>query len=79
MGVIGGTGAGKSTLVHLIPRFYDAGEGKVFVNGKNVKSADAQEYLRENIAIVPQKAVLFKGTVRENLSWGKADASDETP
>ena len=78
VGVIGGTGAGKSTLVHLIPRFYDAGEGKVFVNGKNVKSADAQEYLRENIAIVPQKAVLFKGTVRENLSWGKADASDET-
>ncbi len=78
VGVIGGTGAGKSTLVHLIPRFYDAGEGKVFVNGKNVKSAGAQEYLRKNIAIVPQKAVLFKGTVRENLSWGKADASDET-
>ncbi len=77
LGVIGGTGAGKSTLVNLIPHFYDAREGRVLVNGKNVKSADMQEYLRERIGVVPQKAQLFKGTIRENLLWGRADATDD--
>lgn len=76
IGVIGGTGSGKSTLVNLIPRFYDATAGRVLVNGMDVKeqSADA---LRSRIAVVPQKAVLFKGTIRENLLWGKRGATDE--
>lgn len=77
VGVIGGTGSGKTTLVNLIPHYYDVEEGRVFVNGKNVRDGSLQAYLRENIGVVPQKAVLFKGTVRENLLWGKADASDE--
>ena len=76
IGVIGGTGSGKSTLVNLIPRFYDATAGCVLVNGVDVKEQSA-EALREKIAIVPQKAVLFKGTIRENLRWGKQDATDE--
>lgn len=76
IGVIGGTGSGKSTLVNLIPRFYDATAGRVLVGGVDVKeqSADA---LRSRIAVVPQKAVLFKGTIRENLCWGKRDATDD--
>ncbi len=77
VGIIGGTGAGKSSLIHLIPHFYDATAGAVYVDGKNVKDKDVQEYLRSQIAIVPQKAILFKGTLRENLLWGKADATDE--
>ena len=77
LGVIGGTGSGKSTLVNLIPHFYDVREGRVFVNGQNVKNASVQSYLREKIGVVPQKAQLFKGTIRENLLWGRADATDE--
>ena len=77
LGVIGGTGSGKTTLVNLIPHFYDVTEGRVLVNGKDVRRKDQQEYLRDRIGIVPQKAQLFKGTIRENLLWGKADASDE--
>ena len=77
LGVIGGTGSGKSTLVNLSPHFYDVREGRVFVNGQNVKNASVQNYLREKIGVVPQKAQLFKGTIRENLLWGRADATDE--
>ena len=77
IGVIGGTGSGKSTLVNLIPHFYDVSGGQVCVDGKNVQEKSMQKYLRERVGIVPQKAVLFKGTVRENLLWGKGDASDE--
>ncbi len=76
VGVIGGTGSGKTTLVNLLPRFYDATEGRVLVNGVNVKNRKA-ERLRSSIGVVPQKALLFKGTIRENLLWGKADATDE--
>ncbi|NLO85496.1 MAG: ABC transporter ATP-binding protein [Clostridiales bacterium] len=75
IGVIGGTGSGKSTLVNLIPRFYDASFGTVAVGGVDVKE-QSTEALREQIAIVPQKAVLFKGTIRENLQWGKQGAAD---
>ena len=77
VGIIGGTGSGKSTLVNLIPHFYDVSGGQVCVDGKNVQEKSMQKYLRERVGIVPQKAVLFKGTVRENLLWGKGDASDE--
>lgn len=76
VGIIGGTGSGKTTLVNMIPRFYDATEGEVRVFGKNVREYDP-DTLREQIAIVPQKAVLFKGTIRSNLLWGKGDATDE--
>ena len=76
VGVIGGTGSGKTSLVHLIPRFYDATRGEVFIEGKNVKDYSLAE-LRQKVGIVMQKAVLFKGTIRENLCWGKADATDE--
>ena len=76
VGVIGGTGSGKSSLVNLIPHFYDASVGQVCVDGKNVQSESMQTYLREKIGVVPQKAVLFKGTIRENLLWGKADATE---
>lgn len=77
VGVIGGTGSGKTTLVNLIPHFYDVSEGQVCVDGQNVQSSGLQEYLRNRIGVVPQKATLFKGTVRENLLWGRADATDE--
>ncbi|MBE5745273.1 MAG: ABC transporter ATP-binding protein [Clostridiales bacterium] len=77
VGVIGGTGSGKTTLVNVIPHFYDVQEGSVYVGGRNVREKGLQTYLRERIGVVPQKAVLFKGTVRENLLWGKADATDE--
>ena len=77
IGVIGGTGSGKTTLVHLIPHFYDVSGGQVRVDGKNVQEKDMQERLRTRIGIVPQKAHLFEGTIRENLLWGKADATDE--
>lgn len=76
IGVIGGTGSGKSTLVSLIPHFYDATGGTVYVNGVDVKSQNPNE-LRNKIGFVLQKAVLFKGTVRENLKWGNANATDE--
>ncbi len=77
LGVIGGTGSGKTTLVNLIPHFYDVTGGQVCVDGKNVNRLDMQDFLRERIGVVPQKAILFKGTIRENLLWGRADASDE--
>ncbi len=76
VGIIGGTGSGKSSLVGLIPRFYDATQGEVLVDGVNVNEYSFDE-LREHVGIVMQKAVLFKGTIRENLKWGKNDATDE--
>ena len=76
IGVIGGTGSGKSTLVNLIPRFYDVSEGEVLVDGRNVQDY-TYEGLRGKVGVVPQKAVLFSGTIRENLQWGKKDATDE--
>ena len=76
VGVIGGTGSGKSTLVQLIPRFYEATQGRVLVDGIDVRALDPAQ-LRARIGIVPQKAVLFKGTIRENLLWGNASATDE--
>ena len=75
VGVIGGTGSGKTTLVNLIPRFYDATEGQVFVDGRDVRSYDPQT-LRARIGVVPQKAVLFAGTIRDNLLWGNENADD---
>ncbi len=77
IGVIGGTGSGKTTLVNLLPHFYDVSEGQVRVDGYNVQEERVQEYLRTRVAVVPQKARLFKGSIRENLLWGKADATDE--
>ena len=76
IGVIGGTGSGKSSLVHLVPGFYPATEGAVLLDGVDVRELN-QNVLREKIGIVPQKAVLFKGTIRDNLLWGNADASEE--
>lgn len=76
IGVIGGTGSGKSTIVNLIPRFYDVSEGALYVDGEDVRNYKLAE-LRDKIGIVPQKAVLFAGTIRENMKWGKADATDE--
>lgn len=76
IGIIGGTGSGKTSVVNLIPRFYDATQGNVLVFGKLVKEQD-MESLRSQIAVVPQKAVLFAGTIRENMKWGKEDATDE--
>ena len=75
IGVIGGTGSGKTSLISLIPRFYDATAGTVFVHGVDVRLQDP-EALRRSIGIVPQKTVLFKGTVRSNLLWGCPDADD---
>lgn len=76
VGIIGGTGSGKSSLVQLIPRLYDATHGKVLVGGKDVKTYDI-ETLRDNVAMVLQKNVLFSGTIKENLRWGDENASDE--
>lgn len=76
IGVIGGTGSGKSTLVNLIPRFYDVREGKVLIDGEDVRDLPLTE-LRHTIGVVPQRAVLFKGTLRDNMRWGKEDATDE--
>lgn len=76
IGIIGGTGSGKTSVVNLIPRFYDTTQGNVLVFGKPVKEQD-MESLRSQIAVVPQKAVLFAGTIRENMKWGKEDATDE--
>lgn len=76
VGIIGGTGSGKSSLVNLIPRFYDATKGRVFVNGKNVKDMTREELL-SSVAIVDQKPLLFSGTIRSNMQWGKNNATDE--
>lgn len=76
IGIIGGTGSGKSSVVHMIPRFYDATKGRILVNGVDVKEYTLEE-LRGKIGMVMQKAVLFKGTIRENLLWGKEDATEE--
>ena len=76
IGIIGGTGSGKTSVVNLIPRFYDATKGTVLINGKNIRDYDT-DTLRNQIGIVPQKAVLFKGTIRENLLWGNESASNE--
>ncbi|MBO7176329.1 MAG: ABC transporter ATP-binding protein, partial [Clostridia bacterium] len=76
VGIIGGTGAGKSSLISLIPRFYDATEGEIRIAGIPVNDYPAEQ-LRTAVGIVPQKAVLFRGTVRDNMRWGKRDATDE--
>lgn len=76
IGVIGGTGAGKTTLINLIPRFYDVTAGEVLVCGWNVRDY-ALETLREKIGLVPQRSVLFRGNLRSNMQWGKPDATDE--
>lgn len=76
IGILGGTGASKSTLVNLIPRLYDTTEGAVYVGGVNVKDYDL-EALRNKVAMVLQKNVLFSGTIKDNLRWGKEDATDD--
>ncbi len=76
IGVIGGTGSGKSTLVNLVPRFYDATKGEIKIYNKNIKDLNVIK-LRDIIGVVPQRAVLFSGTLRENMQWKKRDASDE--
>lgn len=76
IGILGGTGSSKSTLVNLIPRLYDATEGNVYVGGVNVRDYDL-ETLRNKVAMVLQKNVLFSGTIKDNLRWGKEDATDE--
>ena len=76
IGIIGGTGSGKTTLVNLIPRLYDAAGGTVLLDGREVGEYD-MDSLRQNVGVVPQKAVLFKGTIRQNLLWGKGDATDD--
>lgn len=76
IGIIGGTGSGKTSLVNLIPRFYDVSEGSVKVNGIDVRDYDI-DALRSKIGVVPQKAVLFKGTIKSNLQWGKPDATEK--
>ena len=75
IGIIGGTGSGKTTLVNLIPRLYDTAEGAVLLDGREVQSYD-MESLRHRIGVVPQKAVLFKGTIRQNLLWGNENATE---
>lgn len=76
VGIIGSTGSGKSSVVNLIPRFYDVTSGSVSVNGRDVRSYDTEE-LRNTVSIVPQKAILFRGTIRSNLLWGNEAATDE--
>ncbi len=76
VGIIGSTGSGKSSLVNLIPRFYDASEGTVLLDGADIKTYSL-DTLRGKMGIVPQKAALFKGTIRDNMRWGKSDASDD--
>lgn len=76
VGIIGGTGSGKTSLINLIARFYDATEGSVFIDGSDVKNYTA-DALRKKIGIVPQKAVLFSGSIRDNMLWGNKNASDE--
>lgn len=76
IGIIGGTGSGKTSVVNLIPRLYDATRGTVYVDGQDVKTYDSKQ-LRSKVGIVPQKAVLFAGTIRENLMWGNENATEE--
>ena len=76
VGIIGGTGSGKTSLAHLIPRFYDATKGEICLDGVDIRAYSADE-LREKVGIVMQKAVLFKGTVRDNIRWGNPEATDE--
>lgn len=76
IGILGGTGAGKSTLVNLILRLYEVTDGEILIDGVNIKNMDLN-YLRENIGIVLQKAILFTGTIEENVRWGKKDATEE--
>lgn len=76
IGIIGGTGSGKTTLVNLIPRFYDVSEGRIEIDGVNIREYE-QDALRERIGVVPQRAALFRGSIRENLLWGNAQASDD--
>jgi len=76
VGIIGGTGAGKTTLVNMLPHFYGASSGEVLIDGKNVNQI-GDVALRDMCGIVPQRAVLFEGTIRENMQWGKNDATDE--
>ncbi len=76
VGIIGGTGSGKTSLVHLIPRFYDATKGEIRLDGLDIRAYSTEE-LRQKVGVVMQKAVLFKGTIRENLLWGDPNATDE--
>ncbi len=76
LGIIGGTGSGKTTIASLIPRFYDTNEGEVLIGNKNVKDMDITD-LRKNVGIVMQRAVLFEGSIRDNLKWGNESATDE--
>lgn len=76
IGIIGGTGSGKTTLINLIPRFYEATQGQIYIDGQSIQNYDLA-VLREKIAMVPQNAVLFSGTIKDNLLWGKRDATDE--
>ena len=76
IGIIGATGSGKTTFVNLVPRFYDATKGKIRIDGCDIEQIDVA-HLRSSIAVVPQKALLFSGTIRENLRWGRADAADD--
>ena len=76
IGVIGGTGSGKTSLINMVPRFYDATQGQVYVDGLNVTKYKKED-IRNKVGLVPQKAVLFKGTIRENLRWGNENATDE--
>lgn len=76
IGIIGGTGSGKSTLVQLIPRLYEVSSGKILLEGKDLRKL-APEFIRKKIGMVPQKAILFEGSLRKNMQWGKQDASDE--
>lgn len=76
LGIIGGTGSGKTTLINLIPRFYDVGEGEIYYHGNNIKDYKAKD-LRLRIGLAPQKARLFRGTIADNIRWGKRDTTDE--
>lgn len=76
IGIIGGTGSGKSSLINLIPRFYDVTGGRLLIDGTDISQYDVTA-LRERIGVVPQKAVLFKGSIRDNMKWGRGDATDE--
>ena len=76
VGIIGGTGSGKTTLIQLLPRFYERTEGEITLDGQDIRKMDIQA-LRQRIGLVPQRSVLFAGTLRENLRWGREDATEE--